>query len=80
MVVAWHCTENLVLDRDGILWRAVRTGDKKEGPVRWCRLGAIEDDPDVPEALGTELAECLDLWLDRVDDRAEQLWNFRRRG
>jgi hypothetical protein len=78
LIVAWHTTDSLVVDRDGILWHAVRT--EEGGPVRHRCLGPIEDGPDLPEALETEYAECLDLWSDRFDDRAEQLWNYLNRG
>jgi hypothetical protein len=78
LIVEWHTTENLVLDRDGILWRAIRNED--DGPVRHRCLGSIEDGPDLPETLEGEYDECLDLWRDRFDDRAEQLWNDLNRG
>jgi hypothetical protein len=78
LIVAWHTTDSLVVDRDGILWHAARAEDER--PVRHRRLGPIEDGPDLPGALGREYAECLDLWRDRFDDRAEQLWNYGNRG
>jgi hypothetical protein len=36
--------------------------------------------PCPPLALETEYNECVDLWRDRFDDRAEQLWNYHNRG
>jgi hypothetical protein len=76
VIVAWHTTEHLSVDRDGILWRVVRDDD---GPARHIRLGPIDDGPDLPESLDGEYGECLDLWRDRIDDRAEQSWNDRIR-
>ena len=75
LIVTWYCTENLVLDRDGILWLAIRDGE--DGPVRHRRIGPIEDDPRVADSLEAEVAECLDLWRDAFDDRDEQLRDYR---
>src|SRR3954452_7722247 len=77
LIVAWHSTENLTLDRDGILWHTMRAEDGRSARPR--RLGPIDQIRDPPTLLEVEYRECLDLWLDGFDDRAEQLWNYDNR-
>jgi hypothetical protein len=63
----WHVTEHLKLDSDGIVWERYKGG--------WHYRGLI-DDAEVSPGLEPELAECRDLWGDRIDSRAEQLWAY----
>lgn len=62
MSPSWHTTDRLLLDVDGHLWERYRGS--------WAWLGPIER-AEVSPSLAGELAECLDLWLDKFDPRAE---------
>jgi len=68
-VIPWHETARLTLDRDGCLWLWL----EPEEPAGFRRLGPVES-AEVPAGLEGELAEVLDLWTDRADDRAEQMF------
>jgi hypothetical protein len=62
-VIPWHETEHLLLDMDGHLWERYRRGRHWRGPVA---------EAEVSPGLEGELAECQDLWADRIDPKAEQ--------
>jgi hypothetical protein len=75
-LISWHCTENLILDRDGDLWYAARLAREMDGSRSFLKLGRIErvvDEGILTEDLQAEARKLLGLWYDRCDDCAEQI-------